>query len=82
MIFLSKGILGYVGGCQNYGPVLDSHYNTAPNILGTQKGTIILTTAHVYLESLLIQRCLAGFTCGRTQFAPKPNFNFILGFRV
>ena len=22
----------YVGGCQNYGPFLDPHYNTAPNI--------------------------------------------------
>ena len=25
-------IMGYMGGCQNYGPFLDSHYNTAPNI--------------------------------------------------
>ena len=26
------GILGYMGGCQNYGPFLDPHYNTAPTI--------------------------------------------------
>ena len=36
-----------VGGCQNYGPFLDPYYSTAPNIWGTQKWTIILTTAHV-----------------------------------
>ena len=29
-----------MGGCQNYGPFLDPYYNTAPNIEGTQKGTI------------------------------------------
>ena len=33
----SRGILGvqkkaHMGGCQNYGPFLDPHYNTAPNI--------------------------------------------------
>ena len=26
------GIIGYMGGCQNYGLFLDPHYNTAPNI--------------------------------------------------
>ena len=33
------------GGCQNYGPFLDPHYNTAPNLqsLGYPKGNIILT---------------------------------------
>ena len=33
-----------MGGCQNYGPFLDPEYNAAPNIYGTQKGTITLTT--------------------------------------
>ena len=33
-----------MGGCQNYGPFLGPYYNTAPNIVGCQKGTIILTT--------------------------------------
>ena len=34
----------HMGGCQHYGPFLDPYYNTAPNISGTQKGAIILTT--------------------------------------
>ena len=38
-----------MGGCQNYGPLLGPYYNTAPNIQGTQKGTIILTTTHIYI---------------------------------
>ena len=38
-----------MGGCQNYGPYVDPHYNTAPNIEGTQKGTIILTITHMGL---------------------------------
>ena len=37
----------HMGGCQNDGPFLDPYYNTAPNIQGTQKGTIILTTTHI-----------------------------------
>ena len=32
--------------CRNYGPFLDPYYNTEPNMKGTQKGTIILTTTH------------------------------------
>ena len=31
----------HMGGCQNSGPFLGPYYNTAPNISGTQKGTII-----------------------------------------
>ena len=34
-------------GCQNYGPFSDPYYKRAPNIKGTQKGTIILTTTHM-----------------------------------
>ena len=30
-------IMGYMGGCQNYGPFLDPYYSTAPNILGYPK---------------------------------------------
>ena len=44
----------YVGGCQNYGPFWDPYYNTAPNISGTQKGTIILTTTHVMTVVMMI----------------------------
>ena len=36
-----------MGGCQNQGPVLGPYYNTAPNIYGTQKGTLILTTTYI-----------------------------------
>ena len=25
-------IMGYMGGCQKYGPFLGTYYNTAPNI--------------------------------------------------
>ena len=46
-----------MGGCQNYGPFLDPYYNTAPNIWGTQKRTIILTTTHM----------AAGFRFGQGQ---------------
>ena len=37
----------HVGRCQNYGPFLGPYFNTAANISGTQKGTIILTTTHM-----------------------------------
>ena len=43
-----------MGGCQNYGPFLDPYYNTAPNISGTQKGTIILTTTHIRFRDLTL----------------------------
>ena len=36
-----------MGGCQNYHPLWDPYYNTAPDIQGTQKGTIILTTTRM-----------------------------------
>ena len=42
----------YMGDCQNYGPLLDPYSNTAPDIQGTQKGTIILTTAHIHFPLL------------------------------
>ena len=37
----------YLGGCQNYGPFLGTLNNRCRTIIGTQKGTIILTTAHL-----------------------------------
>ena len=37
-----------MGGCQNHGPFLGPYDNTAP-IQGTQKGTLILTTTHIYI---------------------------------
>ena len=35
-----------MGGCQNYGPFLGTLNNRCRIIIGTQKGTIILTTTH------------------------------------
>ena len=37
----------HVGSCQNYGPFLGTLNNRCRTILGTPKGTIILTTTHV-----------------------------------
>ena len=36
-----------MGGCQNYGPFLGTLNIRCRIIMGTQKGTIILTTTHV-----------------------------------
>ena len=36
-----------MGGYQNYGPFWGPYYNTAPNVQGTQKGAMILTTTHM-----------------------------------
>ena len=46
-----------MGGCQNYGPFLGPYYNTAPNIQGTQKETIILTTTHIRFSEYGIGAC-------------------------
>ena len=47
-------ILGYMGGCQNYGPFLVTLNIRCRSIIGIQQGTIILTTTHivVYLNIL------------------------------
>ena len=37
----------YVGGCQNYGPFLGTLNIRCRIIIGTQIGSIILTTTHV-----------------------------------
>ena len=48
-----------LGGCRNVGPFLDPYDNTAPNIQGTQKGTLVLTTTHISLEESRSElRCL------------------------
>ena len=38
-----------MGGCQNYGPFLGTLNIRGRIIIGTQKGTIILTTTHIYV---------------------------------
>ena len=40
----------YMGGCQYYGPFLGTLNIRGRTIMGTQKGTIILTTTHIYLD--------------------------------
>ena len=37
----------YMGGCQNYGPFLGTLNIKGRIIIGTQKGTIVLTTTHI-----------------------------------
>ena len=39
----------YMGGCQNHGPFLGSLNTRGRIIIGTQKGTTILTTTHIYI---------------------------------
>ena len=43
----------YMGGCQNYGPFLGTLYIRCRIIIGTQKGTIILTTTHIIIGYVL-----------------------------
>ena len=40
-----------MGGCQSHGPLLGPEYNAAPRIEGTQKGTIILRTTHIWYRT-------------------------------
>ena len=39
----------HMGSCPNYGPFSGTLNNRCRIIIGTQKGTIILTTTHMYL---------------------------------
>ena len=42
----------HMGGCQNYDPSLGTLNTRCRIIIGIQKGTIILTTAHISPEPL------------------------------
>ena len=53
----------HMSGCQNYGPFLGSQNIRRRIIIGTQKGTIILTTTHMVLPVL----------AGPTAPAARPN---------
>ena len=46
-------IMGYMGGCQNYGPFLGTLTIRCRSRIGTQKGTRILTTTHIHVEIAL-----------------------------
>ena len=41
------GIIGYLGGCQNYGPFVGTLNIRCRTLIGIQKGTMILTTTHM-----------------------------------
>ena len=54
--------------CQHYGLLLGPYYTTAPNILGTQKGTMIFTTTYVnfggsVMGFFALATCLAHDCC-------------------
>ena len=48
----------HMGGCQNYGAFLSTLNIRCRNILGTQKGTIILTTTHICNVNLKLHLCM------------------------
>ena len=60
-LYWGSPILGnyHMGDSQNYGPLLGPYYSTAPNIQGTQKGTIILITTHMFLSTFSLPPPLA-----------------------
>ena len=59
----------YMGGCQNDGPFLGTPKIRCRMIIGTQKGTIILTTTHI----------ITGFYRGYTGYNGKENGDYHLG---
>ena len=55
----------YLGGCQNYGPLLGTLNIRCRTIIGIRKGTMILTTTHIrVLKVLYIYRGSTGITWG------------------
>ena len=48
------------GWLLKYGSFLDPYYNTAPNIQGAPKGTIILTTIHMSCSLNSLKRGIQG----------------------
>ena len=50
----------YMGECQNYGPLWGALHIRCRIIIGTQKGTIILTTTHMY-RTLFSEYCVGTF---------------------
>ena len=64
-----------MGGCQNYGPFLGTLNNRCRGIIGTQKGTIILTTTH------MTPRLNLEPTCAKWSF-PLPHNHGPTGIRL
>ena len=65
-----------MGGCQNYGPFLGTLNTRCRNIIRTQKGTLILTTTHMWVGGSSENYSL-GFR-GKDPASQGP----VLGFRV
>ena len=63
-----------MGGCRNYGPFLGTlNIGAILHIIGTQKGTIILTTTHmILLTTSKLGRASTPFAFGATTRAPWP----------
>ena len=49
-----------MGGCQNYGPFLGTLNIRGRIIIGTQKGTIILTTSHMRIMEKKMETTIMG----------------------
>ena len=45
-----------MGSCQNYGPLLGTLNTRCRTIIGTQKGTLILTTTHMAFGKVLLSK--------------------------
>ena len=68
-------IMGSMGGCQNYGPFLGTLNIRGRIIIGTQKGTIILTTTQVIVRVFLISFACHG---GTIPLQPVPHKGTLL----
>ena len=47
IFFVQSFPTSHMGGSRNYDPFWGPYHDTAPNIQGTQRGTIILTATHM-----------------------------------
>ena len=54
----------YMGGCLNYGPLLGTVNIRCRIMIGTPKGTIILTTTHIYTPRKIREKRRAGGNVG------------------
>ena len=82
-----------MGGCQNYGSFLGTLNIRCRIIIGTQKGTIILTTTHIHMYIYISSRmCTHMWTIGKTMettleglgafVITEKTGNYYLGFGV
>ena len=80
-----------MGSCQNYGPFLRTLNNRCRTIIGTHKGTIILTTTHMHPDPVRAETKAVAEMPGNELQALMARFRFLgvqglgvqgLGFRV